>query len=211
MDTGVNSSTVINEYDTNLFKSKSDPLIAVEAKQALISVQHSPMNPSLETKQDLNDIQEDHLPDADDESSGKVSIPSPYNSTQETVEWSSQELSAQDQPILRENQPFKNGQRQSVRLRDQENDNRKIAEKAEVHLARKNLEGNSLSSKNSFAVLDNNDIIIKAGKLGIDSHNLSYEKIDMLRELEKARAGLLEKKERKCRNSRSRQSDFSPL
>jgi len=152
------------------------------------------MNPSLETKQDLNDIQEDHLPDADDESSGKVSIPSPYNSTQETVEWSSQELSAQDQPILRENQPFKNGQRQSVRLRDQENDNRKIAEKAEVHLARKNLEGNSLSSKNSFAVLDNNDIIIKAGKLGIDSHNLSYEKIDMLRELEKARAGLLEKK-----------------
>ena len=81
----------------------------MEAKQALISGQHSPLNPSLETKQDLNDIQEDHLPDADDESSGKVSIPSPYNSTQETVDWSSQELSSQEQPILRENQPFKNG------------------------------------------------------------------------------------------------------
>ena len=76
----------------------------------------------------------------------------------------------------------------------QGNDNRKIAEKAEIHLTKKNLEGNSLSSKNSFAVLENSDIIIRAGKLGIDSTNLNYEKIDMLRELERARAGLIEKK-----------------
>jgi len=79
------------------------------------------------------------------------------------------------------------------RVRNQGNNNIKITEKAEVLLAKKNLEGNSFSSQNSFAVLDNNDIIIKAGKLGIDSQNLSYEKIDLLRELEKARAGLKEK------------------
>ena len=93
-----------------------------------------------------------------------------------------------------ENQPPKLVQKQSERLRNQGNNNIKITKKAEVLLAKKNLEGNSFSSQNSLAVLDNNDIIIKAGKLGIDSHNLSYEKIDMLRELEKARAGLLEKK-----------------
>ena len=92
-----------------------------------------------------------------------------------------------------ENQPPKLVQKQSERLRNQGNNNIKITEKAEVPLAKKNLEGNSFSSQNSLAVLDNNDIIIKAGKLGIDSQNLSYEKIDLLRELEKARAGLKEK------------------
>ena len=92
-----------------------------------------------------------------------------------------------------ENQPPKLVQKQSERLRNQGNNNIKITEKAEVLLAKKNLEGNSFSSQNSLAVLDNNDIIIKASKLGIDSQNLSYEKIDLLRELEKARAGLKEK------------------
>jgi len=194
MDTGVQSTTVINEYGTNMFKSKSDPLIAVEAKQALLSGKHSPLKPLQEDEQTLDGTQEGQVPDADDESTGKVSIPSPYNSTQETVDWSSQELPSQDQSVTMENQPQTFGQRQSNRLREQGNDNRKIAEKAETHLTKKNLEGNSLSSKNSFAVLENSDIIIRAGKLGIDSTNLNYEKIDMLRELERARAGLIEKK-----------------
>ena len=62
-------------------------------------------------------------------------------------------------------------------------------------MALENLEGNSLSSNNSFAVLENIDITIKAVKLGIDSQSLTYERIDMLKELEKARAGLIEKKD----------------
>ena len=86
-------------------------------------------------------------------------------------------------------------QKQSDRILKQNNANIKIAEKAESHLALKNLEGNSLSSNNSFAVLENIDITIKAGKLGIDSQSLTYERIDMLKELEKARAGLIEKKD----------------
>jgi len=123
---------------------------------------------------------------------GKVSIPSAYMSTQETVEGSSQEILSQETNAMGKYQPR---QKQSDRILKQNNANIKIAEKAEAHLALKNLEGNSLSSNNSFAVLENIDITIKAGKLGIDSQSLTYERIDMLKELEKARAGLIEKKD----------------
>ena len=193
IDTGDNSSTVINEYGTNMVKSKSDPLVAVEAKQALLSGQHSPLKTVQEELQPRVSSQEEQMAEAEDESSGKVSIPSPYISTQETVELASQDYSSQE-PCLEETQPIKVGQKQSDRLKTQGQDNRTIAEKAEDLLSKKNLEGNLLSSKNSFAVLENSDILIKAGKLGLDSEGLNYEKIDVLKELERARAGLIEKK-----------------
>src|SRR6185295_18702200 len=104
---------------------------------------------------------------------GKVSIPSPYMSTQETVEGSSQEILSQETNAMGKYQPR---QKQSDRILKQNNANIEIAEKAEAHLALKNLEGNSLSSNNSFAVLENIDITIKAGKLSIDSQSLTYER-----------------------------------
>ena len=110
------------------------------------------------------------------------------------MELASQDYYSQEQPCLEETQPIKVGQKQSDRLKTQGQDNRTIAEKAEDLLSKKNLEGNLLSSKNSFAVLENSDILIKAGKLGLDSESLNYEKIDVLKELERARAGLIEKK-----------------
>ena len=187
VETRMNSLIVINKYGANMFKSKSDPIVAVEAKQDILSGQHSPIEPILENSQAQDCLQEDQLAEADDDSLGRVSIPNPYNSTQETVERPSQEPLSQESHTLGETVP---SQKQSDRLQQQGNFNKTIAEKAEAILAMKNLEGNSLSSKNSFAILENNDIIIKAGKLGIDSQNLTYEKIEILKDLERARAGL---------------------
>ena len=192
VETGDNSSTVINEYGSNWFKSKSDPLIAVEAKQAILSGQHFPIETVIEDTQPQDSPMNEQLADAEEDSMGKVSIPSPYMSTQETVEGSSQEILSQETNAMGKYQPR---QKQSDRILKQNNANIKIAEKEEAHLALKNLEGNSISSNNSFAVLENIDITIKAGKLGIDSQSLTYERIDMLKELEKARAGLIEKKD----------------
>jgi len=81
VETGDNSSTIINEYGFNLFKSKSDPLVAVEAKNALLSGQHSPMKHTPETNPVREKPQEVQVPLVDEESPGKVSIPSSYNST----------------------------------------------------------------------------------------------------------------------------------
>jgi len=192
VETGDDSSMMINEYGSNWFKSKSDPLIAVEAKQAILSGQHFPIETVIEDTQPQDSPMNEQLADAEEDSMGKVSIPSPYMSTQETVEGSSQEILSQETNAMGKYQPR---QKQSDRILKQNNANIKIAEKAEAHLALKNLEGNSLSSNNSFAVLENIDITIKAGKLGIDSQSLTYERIDMLKELEKVRAGLIEKKD----------------
>ena len=65
LNTGDNTSTVINEYSSNLYKSKFDPLIAVEAKQALISGHHSPVKPILEEHHPVVSSLEEHLVEDD--------------------------------------------------------------------------------------------------------------------------------------------------
>ncbi|RLN16949.1 hypothetical protein C2845_PM02G15090 [Panicum miliaceum] len=86
--------------------------------------------------------------------------------------------------------------RQSDRLKKQGLGNMKIANKAEALLEKKNVEGNYIPFKNSFAVLSNNELIIRAGKLEVETQNLTFEKIVLLKDLEKARASLNEKKEK---------------
>ncbi|CAO2145092.1 unnamed protein product [Urochloa humidicola] len=90
-----NRSAIINEYGSNLYKYKSDPLVVLEAKQALFS------NGENEKQQFyLHTIQED----IEEETAGEITVedtesqnanlfPSPSKGTQEAPaeEWSSQE------------------------------------------------------------------------------------------------------------------------
>jgi len=69
----------------------------------------------------------------------------------------------------------------------------KIADRAEALMKKKNLEGNPLTSKNSFAVLNNSDLMSKASKFGIDTNNLDFAKIDLMKDLERARTSLATK------------------
>jgi hypothetical protein len=85
--------------------------------------------------------------------------------------------------------------RQSQRIKDQGWDGVKMLDKATWATQKKNLEGNQLNFKNSFAVLDNNELVIRSKKMGIDITNLDLEKFDVLKDLEKARACLKDKAE----------------
>jgi hypothetical protein len=79
--------------------------------------------------------------------------------------------------------------RQSKRGKEQEqkiNDEEKSAEKAEISKD----EGNNLLSKNSFAVLASENLINIAVKMGIDQAGLSFDSINILKDLEAARAAL---------------------
>ena len=195
-DTGNNSSTVINEYGTNWVKSKPDPLVVVEAKQALLSGQHSPLEAVHEETHLVANTQEEQVGNSDEDSTGKVSIPSPYNSTQETADWSSQDFLSQELPDVGENLPPKLVQKQSERLRNQGNNNIKITEKAEVPLAKKNLEGNHLNFKISFVVLSNSDLMLRSSKMGVDTKDLPLEQFNIIKDLEQARMSLKNKSEK---------------
>jgi hypothetical protein len=85
--------------------------------------------------------------------------------------------------------------RQSQRIKEQGWDGVKMLDKATWATQKKNLEGNQLNLKNSFAVLDNNELVIRSKKMGIDTTNLDLEKFDVLKDLEKARACLKDKVE----------------
>jgi hypothetical protein len=85
--------------------------------------------------------------------------------------------------------------RQSQRIKEQGWDGVKMLDKATWATQKKNLEGNQLNLKNSFAVLDNNELVIRSKKMGIDITNLDLEKFDVLKDLEKARACLKDKVE----------------
>ena len=101
-----NVSAVINEYGSNLFKSKFDPLAAIEAKNALAQgtfpLEFSPfkINNTLET------IQEEKIEVQEKSIVENISTPSPYLGTQEaTLAESSQEhldLGLESQPTLDE-------------------------------------------------------------------------------------------------------------
>lgn len=69
----------------------------------------------------------------------------------------------------------------------------KIAEKAQLAVAKKNIEGNHQNPKNSFAVLNNADLVVRSSKMGVDVSNVDMEQFDVLKDLEKARAKLIER------------------
>ena len=69
-----------------------------------------------------------------------------------------------------------------------------MADKAEALQANKNLEGNSLKFKNSFAVLENDVLLDRTNKMGINSKKIDLEFFDIMKDLELARANLMERK-----------------
>jgi hypothetical protein len=58
---------------------------------------------------------------------------------------------------------------------------------------RKNLEGISPKPLNSFVVLNNVELVSRSRNMGVNIGEIEMEKIDLLRDLELARANLVEK------------------
>jgi hypothetical protein len=85
--------------------------------------------------------------------------------------------------------------RQSQRIKEEGWEGVKVLDKATWAMQKKNLEGNHLNLKNSFAALDNDELVIRSKKMGIDTTNLDLENFDVLKDLEKARACLKDRVE----------------
>jgi len=83
--------------------------------------------------------------------------------------------------------------RQSRRIKEQGLGHLKMADKAEALQANKNLEGNSLKFKNSFAVLENDVLLDRTNKMSINSKKIDLEFFDIMNDLELARANLIER------------------
>ena len=83
--------------------------------------------------------------------------------------------------------------RQSRRIKEQGLGHLKMADKAEALQANINLEGNSLKFKNSFAVLENDVLLDRTNKMGINSKKIDLEFFDIMKDLELARANLIER------------------
>jgi hypothetical protein len=83
---------------------------------------------------------------------------------------------------LMEEQPL----RHSKRIKEQGLGNMISTDKAEA-LKKKNLEGTKLNFKNSFAVLDNNEFLVRSSKMGVNTNGLDLECFNILKDLEKAR------------------------
>jgi hypothetical protein len=84
-----------------------------------------------------------------------------------------------------------NATRQSRRVKDQGLGAMKIADKAAPMAQKKNLEGNRLTFKNSFAV-SNNELMHRSKKMGVKINDEELQKFDLLKDLEVARANLNE-------------------
>jgi hypothetical protein len=82
------------------------------------------------------------------------------------------------------------GIRQSERIKKQNLAGVKLADKAEQAVKKKNLEGNNIPLKNSFAVLDNIVLASKFSKMGGKIDNSSLEHFDLLKDMEAARCSL---------------------
>jgi hypothetical protein len=80
--------------------------------------------------------------------------------------------------------------RQSQMIKEQGLEGIKIADKASLVVQKKNLEGKQLKLKNSFAVLSNNELIVRAGKMGVETSGIDMEKIELIKYLETARANM---------------------
>jgi hypothetical protein len=96
--------------------------------------------------------------------------------------------------ILTENEDVNHHpMRQSRRIKEQGLGHLKMADKAEALQANINLEGNSLKFKNSFAVLENDVLLDRTNKMGINSKKIDLEFFDIMKDLELARANLIER------------------
>jgi hypothetical protein len=105
----------------------------------------------------------------------------------------------------------KGQQRQSEKLKQQGLTHVKAAEKAEALTMDKNLEGNNISSKNSFALLSNNELMIRPHLMGVEVYNSHLETFDVLKDLEKARSNLLGKKDNNNLVDDKNKESSSPL
>lgn len=232
-----NVSAVINEYGTNLYKSKFDSFSTIEAKHALTTGKYAKLNELSTTSicKALDTIQEEPTEVQELVVPENASASSPYLGTQEApvaglssredahfVEEGATQTSPRWEDVIKENEieengigsqqllsPEKEGEmaetefnsqqvdspgdvevinnnimegsseqvdaidsqgqaptRQNTEIKNQGLGNVKIADKAAALIKKKNLEGKHISSKNSFAVLSNNELIISAGKLG---------------------------------------------
>ena len=83
-----------------------------------------------------------------------------------------------------------NNTRQSERIKNQSQGGSKSTGKAADVIKKGSVEGNFALSENSFAVFNNDDLMLKAQKMGIKTDNLSLQQFDILKDLELARAGL---------------------
>lgn len=101
--------------------------------------------------------------------------------------------------------------RQSERIKEQGLGGIKIVDKASMVARKKNLEGNNLNLKNSFAVLDSLTLVNKFSKMGGNSDNINLEHFDLLKDLELARNDLKEKVESLNRGKEEVDKENLPL
>jgi hypothetical protein len=83
--------------------------------------------------------------------------------------------------------------RQNQRIKEQGLGAISIAEKAALAAQKKNLGGKHLNLKNSFAVLNNNELMSRSRKMGVNVGVDDLEKFDILKDLESARSNLMDR------------------
>jgi 2-C-methyl-D-erythritol 4-phosphate cytidylyltransferase len=78
----------------------------------------------------------------------------------------------------------------------QGNTSTRVADKAKAAAEKKDLSGTSLNASNSFAILDDDDIIARALEMGVNQCSLPLEKVHYLKDLEIARHSIKEMQEK---------------
>jgi hypothetical protein len=107
--------------------------------------------------------------------------------------------------------PEKITTRQSQRIKEQGLGAINITEKAVFAAQKKNLEGNHLNLKNSFAVLSNNELVTRSRKMGVNVGEADLEKFDILKDLERARANLKERLNSNDEKDKEKNEENLPL
>ena len=234
-----NSSMPINEYGTNLFRSKFDPLAAFKAKTALrsgkltesldgytkgdelthmlgktienvdlptqqeavfpnsaLGTQEAPIgyfssqdpeeNPELNPREkDGEAVNESDFLQSSRVDTRELIVPIVNSNISDLVKKREAGNVIADCAVETVNQAVRMGpQRQSERLKKQEKGEVKIADKPEATMLKKNLEGNHLNFKNSFAVLSNSDLMLRSSKMGVDTKDLLLEQFNIIKDLE---------------------------
>jgi hypothetical protein len=87
----------------------------------------------------------------------------------------------------------------------------KIANKADMPIKKRNLEGNNIKLKNSFAGLDNSIMVIKFSKMGGNSTKTNLEHFDLLKDLEMARNNLKDRAQILSKETELENTDNLPL
>jgi hypothetical protein len=68
-----------------------------------------------------------------------------------------------------------------------------VEDRAIQQASTRNLEGTNLTSHNSFALLDNDDIYCRTLEMGVDPSSFNFDKIDCMKDLEIATHNLAQK------------------